>query len=93
MCLIGSTAGGRVPPLADGQDQNQLWLVRAGVADVIASFGWLLASLYFVRWIDWWPIGFGALVSIALFPVVLRGLLWIRRGKLRTGRTLYGRWS
>jgi rod shape-determining protein MreD len=93
MALIAATAGGRATPLADGQDQNQLWLLWAGVAAIIASFGWTLASLYFLRWIDWWPIAFGALVSIALFPVVLRGLLWIRRGKLRAGQTLYGRWS
>jgi rod shape-determining protein MreD len=93
MALIAATAGGRAPPLADGQDQTQLWLRWAVVAAIIASFGWMLASLYFLRWIDWWPIAFGALTSIALFPVVLRGLLWIRRGKLRTGQTLYGRWS
>lgn len=93
MALIAATAGGRAPPLADGQDQNQLWFLWAVVAAIIASLGWMLASLYFLRWIDWWPIAFGALVSVAFFPVVLRGLLWIRRGKLRAGHTLYGRWS
>jgi len=93
MTLIGATVGGRVSPLTDGQDSNRLWLVWAGVAAVVASVGWLLASLYFLRWIDWWPIAFGALTSIALFPVVLRGLVWIRRGRLRPGAALYGRWS
>ena len=93
MALIAATAGGRAPPLVDGQDQNRLWLVWIAVAGIVASFGWLLASLYFLRWIDWWPIAFGAIASIVLFPIVLRGLLWIRRGRLRTGQTLYGRWS
>ena len=59
-----------------------------------AVLGWLLASLYFLRWIDWWPIAFGALASIALFPVVLHGVLWIRRGRLLPERTaLYRRWT
>lgn len=94
MSLIAATAGGRAPPLTDGQDLNRLWLVWGGVAGVVASFGWLLASLYFLRWIDWWPIAFGALASIALFPVVLRGLLWVRRGRLWPERAaLYRRWT
>ena len=63
------------------QDMKRLWLVWARLPCVVGWFGWLLASLYFFRWIDWWPIAFGALASIALFPVVLRGLLWIRRGQ------------
>jgi rod shape-determining protein MreD len=94
MSLIAATAGGRAPPLGDGQDLNRLWLVWGGVAGVVASFGWLLASLYFLRWIDWWPIAFGALASIVLFPVVLRGLLWVRRGRLWPERAaLYRRWT
>jgi len=94
MTLIAATAGARAPSLTDGQDLNRLWLVWGPVAGVVACFGWLLASLYFLRWIDWWPIAFGALASIALFPVVLHGLLWIRRGRLRPGRAaLYRRWT
>ena len=83
MALIAATAGARAPSLTDGQDLNRLWLVWGAVAGVVACLGWLLASLYFLRWIDCWPIAFGALASIALFPVVLHGLLWIRRGRLR----------
>ena len=94
MTLIAATAGARAPSLTDGQDLNRLWLVWGAVAGVVACFGWLLASLYFLRWIDWWPIAFGALASIALFPVVLHGLLWIRRGRLRPVRAaLYRRWT
>jgi rod shape-determining protein MreD len=94
MSLIAATAGGLAPSLNDGQDRRRLWLVWGLVAGLIAVLGWLIGSLYFLRWIDWWPIAFGALASIALFPVVLRGVLWIRRGRLRPERgTLYGGWT
>ena len=92
MALISSTAGGRAP-LTDGQDQNWLWLVWAGVAAVIASFaGCSPRSISFAgstggrsgsaRWC----------IHRAL-PVVLRGLLWIRRGRLMSGPYLLRRWS
>jgi rod shape-determining protein MreD len=94
MCLIAATAGGRAQSLTDGRDVSRLWLVWTGVACLVAVIGWLLASLYFLRWIDWWPIAFGALASVVLFPVVLHGVLWIRRGRLLPERTaLYRRWT
>ena len=62
---------------------KRLWLVWAAVAGIVAGLSWLVASLYFLRWIDVRPIAFGALVSVALFPVVLHGLLWIKRGQLK----------
>jgi rod shape-determining protein MreD len=55
----------------------------------LAGFGWLLASLYYFRWIDWWPIAFGAIASVGLFPIVLYGLLWIRDGRLGRGRAIF----
>ena len=63
-----------------GTPHAALWLFWIVFVALLAGFGWLLASLYFMRWIDWWPIVFGALASIALFPVVLRGVVWIRHG-------------
>jgi rod shape-determining protein MreD len=93
MTLIAASAGGRAPSLTDGRDLSRLWFVWGMVAGGVACLGWLLASLYFLRWIDWWPIAFGALASIALFPVVLHGLLWIRRGSLKPSRALYRRWT
>jgi rod shape-determining protein MreD len=94
MTLIAASAGARAPSLTDGRDLGRLWLAWGSVACLVAGIGWLLASLYFVRLIDWWPIAFGALASIALFPVVLHGLLWIRRGRLWPERTtLYRRWT
>ncbi len=83
MALIGASVGGRTASLADSQDRNRLWLVWAGVALLIGVLSWLLGSAYFLRWIDPWPIAFGALASILLFPVVLRLLIWIKRGRLR----------
>jgi rod shape-determining protein MreD len=91
MALIAATVGGRVTPATDRQDLNRLWLVWGGVAVLIGVLGWGLASLYFLRWIHWWPIAFGALVSVIIFPVVLRGLHWIRRGSLKS--TLYRGWT
>lgn len=94
MCLIGATAGARSPSLMDGRDLGRLWLVWGGVACLVALLGWLLASLYFLRWIDWWPIAFGAFASILLFPVVLHGVLWIRGGRIWPERAaLYRRWT
>ena len=94
MCLIAASAGGRVPSHTDGRDVSRLWLAWTGVAALVALLGWLLASLYFLRWIDWWPIAVGALASIVLFPVVLNGILWIRRGRLVPEReALYRRWT
>jgi rod shape-determining protein MreD len=93
MNLIAATAGGLAPSPNDAQDRNRLWFMWGMVAALIACLGWLLASLYFLRWIDWWPIAFGALASVALFPVVLRGVLWIASGRLKSGGgMLYGGW-
>lgn len=47
-----------------------LWLVFALVTVVASSSGWALASLYFVRVIDWQPMLIGGAVSVVLFPLV-----------------------
>ncbi|HXG78305.1 MAG TPA: hypothetical protein VNJ31_03060 [Methyloceanibacter sp.] len=94
MMLIGVTAGGYAGPFTDGRDLKRLWIVWSIAAFLIAGLSWLLASLYFLRWIDWWPMAFGACASVLLFPVVLHGVLWIRRGRLLPERTaLYRRWT
>lgn len=46
-----------------------LCLVFAGTAICAAAAGWALASLYFVRMIDWQPMMIGGAVTIALFPL------------------------
>jgi rod shape-determining protein MreD len=94
MTLIAANIGARTQPFTDSRDMSRLWLVWTVTACLVGAVGWLLASLYFLRWIDWWPIAFGAVASVVLFPVVLHGLLWIRRGRLLPERTaLYRRWT
>ncbi len=87
LTLIAAGAGTRSRPLGEGYEVSLLWLVWIALAAGLACFGWLLASLYFFRWVDWWPIAFGAVASIPLFPVVLHGVIWIRRGSLGPGRS------
>lgn len=81
MCLIAATVGGRQGSLGEGRDIGVHWLIWIVFVSVLGGFGWLLASLYYFRWIDWWPIAVGVLASMALFPVVMLGLLWIRHGR------------
>jgi len=87
MCLIGSTVGGRAGSLGESRDFVTHWFIWIALVSLLGCFGWLLASLYYFRWIDWWPIAFGALTSMVLFPVVLYGLLWIRHGRLGPERS------
>jgi rod shape-determining protein MreD len=82
MCLIGATVGGRAGSLRESSDFVLHWLIWSALVTVLAGFGWLLASAYYFRWIDSWPIAFGAMTSIVLFPVVMYGLLWVRHGRL-----------
>lgn len=48
-----------------------LWLAFAATAAAASVFGWALASIYFVRIIDWQPMLIGGAVAIALFPLVV----------------------
>jgi rod shape-determining protein MreD len=94
MTLIAASAGRGAKPLVEDRNFTGLWLVWALLAAGLACLGWLLASLYFLRWVDWWPIGFGALASVVLFPVVLYGILWIRRSSFGPGQlTIYRGWT
>ena len=92
LSLITSGAGTRAQALGEGNEVSLLWLVWMALVTGLAAFGWLLASLYFLRWVDWWPIAFGAVASMALFPVVWHGVTWIRRGSLGPNRTATYRW-
>jgi rod shape-determining protein MreD len=79
--------------LGAGREMAPLWFIWTVLAPGLTLFGWLLASTFFLRWVDWWPILVGAVASVALFPVVLKGLLWIERGNLglRARETYRGR--
>ena len=94
MTLIAASVGGQLRSLIAPHELRILWLAWIALAASLGLFGWLLASLYFFRWIDWWPILFGTLASIALFPVVLRGLGWIRQGSLGPAHSaMFRSWS
>jgi rod shape-determining protein MreD len=82
MALIAASIGGFLRFTLEPRDLWPLWLVWSALALTLGLLAWLLGSLYFFRWVDWWPILFSTLTSIALFPVVLRGLVWIKRGRL-----------
>jgi rod shape-determining protein MreD len=70
MALLAASAGGAAVPLAASRNVYVLWLTWLPCISLLASFGWLLASLYFFRWIDHWPFIIGASASFALFPLV-----------------------
>ena len=48
-----------------------LWLGFALSLVVVAALGWALASLYFVRFIDWRPMVIGVVSATLLFPLVV----------------------
>ena len=93
MCLIAATVGDRPGSLGQGRDFGALWLIWIALVSALGVFGWLLASAYYFRWIDWWPIAFGAVATVVLFPVVLYGLLWIRNGRIGPARNVIFRGS
>jgi len=75
LALVAGSVGHFSRGLSSRWDWSPLGLVWTGLATALACSGWLLASLYYLRWVDWWPIAFGAVVSAVLFPVIWRGLL------------------
>jgi rod shape-determining protein MreD len=85
LTLIGASAGGYAKDFGAGPEVVTLWLFWACLAPGLALLGWLLASAYFLRWVDWWPIAVGAAASVVLFPVVVKGLRWIERGSFALG--------
>jgi hypothetical protein len=94
MALIAASVGGLLRVSLEPRDVWPLWLIWSALALALGVLGWLLGSLYFFRWIDWWPILFGTLASIMLFPIVLRGLVWIRRGRLGPDHSaMFRSWS
>jgi rod shape-determining protein MreD len=78
MALLAASAGGAARPIAARQNFYVLWLAWLPCVSLLASFGWLLASLYFFRWIDHWPFIIGASASFVLFPLVHYSLRKLR---------------
>jgi rod shape-determining protein MreD len=91
MALFAASAGGAARPIAARQNLYVLWLVWLPCVALLATFGWLLSSLYFFRWIDHWPFVIGASASFALFPGVLYVLRRLRNvGGARRNVPNYG---
>ena len=86
MCLVAATVGLKPGSFRERRDIWTEWLAWTALICLLGLFGWLLASLYYLRWIDWWPIAFGVVTSIVFFPVVLYGLLWVQSGRLGHSR-------
>ncbi|MGA9442999.1 MAG: rod shape-determining protein MreD [Methyloceanibacter sp.] len=90
MCLIAATVGLKPGSFRERRDIWTEWLAWTALICALGLFGWLLASLYYLRWIDWWPIAFGVATSIIFFPVMLYGLLWVQSGRLgHSRRTIF----
>ena len=90
MCLIAATVGAKHGSFRERRDLWIQWPIWTALVSVLGLFGWFLASLYYLRWIDWWPIVFGVVTAILLFPVVLYGLLWVRSGQIgHSRRTIF----
>ncbi|HEY8262784.1 MAG TPA: hypothetical protein VIG26_00325 [Methyloceanibacter sp.] len=91
MALLAASAGGLARPLALQRNVYTLWLAWLPCVALLATFGWLLASLYFFRWIDHWPFIIAASASFALCPALLYGLRKLRSlGKLSRSVPDYG---
>ena len=90
MCLVATTVGLKPGSFRERRDIWTEWLAWMALICALGLFGWLLASLYYLRWIDWWPIAFGVVTSIVFFPVMLYGLLWVQSGRLgHSRRTIF----
>lgn len=68
-----------------GAGALELWLAFAVAAALVVAFGWGLASLYFVRVIDGWPMAAGVGVAVAAFPLVDALLAWLCRTRTLAG--------
>jgi rod shape-determining protein MreD len=91
MALLAASAGGVARPLALQGNVYSLWLAWLPCVALLATFGWLLASLYFFRWIDHWPFIIASSASFASFPAALYGLRKLRSlGKLSRNVPSYG---
>lgn len=90
MCLAAATIGAKPGSFRERRNLWLQWLIWTALGFVLGLFGWLLASLYYLRWIDWWPIAVGVATSIVLFPIMLYGLLWVRYARVgHTHGTLF----
>jgi rod shape-determining protein MreD len=67
---------------APAESMSGLWLRYSVTASLAGATSWGLATVYYLRIIDWWPIALGTMVSILLCPFVA----WLMRRSLTLGR-------
>src|SRR5262245_44588040 len=92
MALLAANAGTAVRRLAVTRSFFPIWSAWLACIVALTCFGWLLASLYFFRWIDYWPFIIGATAAFAVFPGLFDSLrsLW-RRLRTQSARAVdYG---
>ena len=77
--LIAFRFGRGVAPFAPGLGTLGLWLAFALAAPVIAAIGWSVASLYFLRLLDPYPMGVGLAVVVMLFPFAASAVDYLTR--------------
>ena len=68
--LLTHTLAGLYRRRKSPREFGGIWLAFAGTAIAASISGWGLASLYFVRLIDWQPMLIASVTAIALFPLV-----------------------
>lgn len=74
---LGRLIFAKLPPVS----LAKLWLSYAVIASLVALVGWGVASIYYLRIIDWWPIALGLLCSTAICPLAC----WMMRRPLSLG--------
>ncbi len=87
--LLTYTLAGLYRRRTKPRDFGGIWIAFAGTAVAASVSGWGLASLYFVRVIDWQPMLIASVTAIALFPLVawpMRRSLELERPTIFTAR-------
>ena len=79
---LGHTLAGLLVRRSPPTSVPGFWLRFALTVSLAGLAGWLLALLYYLRMIDWWPIMLGCAVAVAIFPIVALPL----RRTFRLGR-------
>ena len=87
--LLTHTLAGLYRKRVKRRDFGGLWLTFAATAVAVSASGWGLASLYFVRVIDWQPMVIAGVTAIVLFPLVawpMRRSLGLEPATIFSGR-------
>lgn len=78
--LLAHAVAGAAAARQQGRLRLGAWLSFAAMAAAVAALGWAVASVYFMRLLDWQPLVLAAAAAIVLFPVLAR-FDALRRGR------------